>query len=206
MRSRAGDAVPGDLGIRRGRRAVDPPFVAFHNAAASNVPIETVQSLCPVTALGGQGFDTWNPQKSCPTPLGNGAPTIFVPQIGGWRDEPIDMNPDHSYCPTYVAINAKMAREMTTVNPATVLEIPYKNPVPGGSTRSTFESRRWTRAYRRSRRRYGVPEVNESKGRRERAHVRLFRPFTLRIASGALARPAGFVGRTEFQRRRAAQG
>ena len=76
------------------------------------------------------------------------------------------MNQDHSYCPTFVAINAKMAREMTTVNPATVLEIPYKNTPPTGSTRSTFGSRRWPRRCRRSRRRYAVQRSMSSRGRR----------------------------------------
>ena len=107
-----------------------PPFAAFHNAAASNVPYRnSFQPYVPWTPSLA-AIDTWHPQKSCPTPLGNGAPTLFVPQIGGWRDEPIDMNPDHSYCPTFVAINWSLANSMAkygTQNAAAVVEIPLKN-------------------------------------------------------------------------------
>jgi hypothetical protein len=105
-----------------------PPFAAFHSAAASNVPYRNqFQSFVPWTPTPAKAPALWNPQKSCPVPLGNGAPTLFVPQIGGWRDEPIDMNPDHSYCPTFVAINWSIADTWTRVNPASVLEIPFKN-------------------------------------------------------------------------------
>jgi hypothetical protein len=108
-----------------------PPFASFHSAAASNVPYRnSFQPYVPWTPTPA-ALDTWNPQRSCPVPLGNGAPTKFVPQIGGWRDEPIDMNPDHSYCPTFVAINWKLADTWTRVNPATVVEIPYKNGQTG---------------------------------------------------------------------------
>ena len=109
-----------------------PSFVNFNGAAAVDVGYRNqFHPYIPSSYGNGQGLlDSWNPQKSCPAPNSpQSAPTMFVPRIGGWLGEPIDMNQDHSYCPTYVAINAKMAREMTTVNPATVLEIPYKNPV-----------------------------------------------------------------------------
>jgi hypothetical protein len=105
------------------------PFKAFHNAAASNVPYRNqFQPYDPWFNNG--GLSTWNPQKSCPRPLGNGAPTLFVPQIGGWLGEPIDMNPDHSYCPTFVAINYSVANSYAkfgTQNSAAVVEIPFKN-------------------------------------------------------------------------------
>jgi hypothetical protein len=106
-----------------------PSFTNFQAAAAANVPYRNqFQPYVPWT-LGNRGvLDTWNPQKSCPVPLGQDSPpTMFVPPINGWRDEPMDMNVDHSYCPTFVAINWKIANSMTTVNPAAVVEIPFAN-------------------------------------------------------------------------------
>jgi hypothetical protein len=103
-----------------------PYFRTFQTAAAPNVPFRPqFQGYVPWT-LGGRGvIDTWNPVPSCPRPSPGGAPTLFVPPISAWRDEPIDMSQDHSYCPTYVAVNWRVANSMTTVNPATVVEIPY---------------------------------------------------------------------------------
>ena len=110
------------------------PFKAFYDAAASNVPYRNqFQPYVPWTPSVAR-IDTWNPQKSCPIPLGNGAPTLFVPKIGGWLGEPIDMNPDHSYCPTFVAINWSLAdhyAKFGTQNSAAVVEIPYKNQQTG---------------------------------------------------------------------------
>jgi hypothetical protein len=107
-----------------------PYFAAFHAAAATSVPYRPqFQDYVPWT-VGGRGvLDRWNPVRSCPVPPPNGAATMFVPPIGGWRDEPIDMNKDHSYCPMYVAINWRVANAMTTVNPATVVEIPFTSNV-----------------------------------------------------------------------------
>ena len=108
-----------------------PSFVNFHGAAAPGVSYRNqFNHYVPDSYGNGQGLlDTWNPQRSCPASpqSAQSPPTMFVPKIGGWLDEPIDMNQDHSYCPTYVAINARMAREMTSVNPAMVVEIPFKN-------------------------------------------------------------------------------
>jgi hypothetical protein len=104
----------------------------FHQRIASNVGY--YQKLSPYipNTYGSPMIDTWNPQQSCPVPLSKESPpTLFVPQIGGWRDEPIDMNRDRSYCPTYVAINWRLANSLTTVNPATVMEIPFESPVAG---------------------------------------------------------------------------
>jgi hypothetical protein len=105
-----------------------PSFANFHTRAAPGVGyLDKLHPYVPNT-YGRPILDTWNPQRSCPRPLGSDSPpTLFVPAINGWRDEPMDMNPDHSYCPTYVAINWKIARDMTTVNPATVVEIPFRN-------------------------------------------------------------------------------
>jgi hypothetical protein len=108
-----------------------PSFANFNALAAPGVSYRNqFNRYVPSSYGNGQGLlDTWNPQKSCPaTQSAQSAPTMFVPQIGGWLDEPIDMNQDHSYCPTYVAINANLARSMTAVNPASVVEIPFKNP------------------------------------------------------------------------------
>ena len=76
-------------------------------------------------------LDTWNPRQSCAYGALKTSKGLFKPAISGWRDEPMDMNADRSYCPTYVAINYKMARGMTSVNPATVVEIPYQNKTTG---------------------------------------------------------------------------
>jgi hypothetical protein len=104
-------------------------FANFHSRAAPNVAYRDKFNPYIPNTYGRPMLDTWNPQKSCPKPLGpDSPPTLFVPAINGWRDEPMDMNQDHSYCPTYVAINWKMANAMTTVNPATVLEIPFNSP------------------------------------------------------------------------------
>jgi hypothetical protein len=107
-----------------------PSFANFHGLAAPGVSYRNqFNRYVPNSYGNGQDLlDSWNPLRSCPSPLSaQSPPTIFVPQIGNWLDEPIDMNQDHSYCPMYVAINAKMAREMTSVNSAMVVEIPFKN-------------------------------------------------------------------------------
>lgn len=71
-------------------------------------------------------LDTWRPAKSCPAPRTPGTPNgMFVPPINGWGDEPIDLNSDHSYCPTYVAINYRVAAAFTNVNRAAVVEVPF---------------------------------------------------------------------------------
>jgi hypothetical protein len=103
-------------------------FATFQASAAPNVPYRNQFNPYVPNTYGRPILDTWNPQKSCPAPLGGGAPTMFVPPISGWRDEPMDMNVDHSYCPTFVAINWKLANSLTTTNPAAVVEIPFKNP------------------------------------------------------------------------------
>lgn len=106
-----------------------PFFASFQLGAASNLPYrQQFQGYVPWTLGSGGVIDTWNPQRSCPTPLGGGAPTLFVPPPSGWRDQPMDVNQDHSYCPTYVAINWRLANSQTTVNPAAVVEIPFTSP------------------------------------------------------------------------------
>lgn len=103
----------------------------FHAAAAPNVPFRSqFDNYVPWTGGDRPVLDTWNPVRSCPRPISPESPrTLFVPPISGWRDEPIDMQQDHSYCPTYVAINWRLANSMTTVNPATVVEIPFTSSV-----------------------------------------------------------------------------
>ena len=79
-------------------------------------------------------LDFWKPQQSCPAWIsqpGSGCKYAFVPPFGGWHDEPVDMNADHSHTPTYVAINWRMADQMTRVNPAMVVEMPIKNKQTG---------------------------------------------------------------------------
>lgn len=103
-------------------------FSHFHGLAAPGVAYRDQLSPHIPNSYGRPVLDTWRPQKSCPAPLGpESPPTLFVPAIRGWRDEPMDMNRDHSYCPTFVAINWKIAHDATTVNPAAVLEIPFTN-------------------------------------------------------------------------------
>ncbi len=105
-------------------------YAAFqHNVAPGVGQREGLSRYMP-NSYGRLELDTWNPQKSCPSWMsqpGSGCAFAFVPPIRGWRDEPMDMNADHSHSPTYVAINWRMARGMTQVNPASVLEIPFKN-------------------------------------------------------------------------------
>ena len=106
-----------------------PYFLTFQTGAAANVVGRSpFQAYVPWT-LGSPGsvLDSWNPQKSCPPPSQGSAAGRFFPSINGWRDEPIDMDQDRSYCPTYVAINWRLANSMTTVNPASVVEIPFTN-------------------------------------------------------------------------------
>jgi hypothetical protein len=72
-------------------------------------------------------LDTWNPQQSCAYGALKTSKGIFQPPINRWLDEPIDMSVDRTYCPTYVVINSKVADTFTRVNPAAVVEIPFKN-------------------------------------------------------------------------------
>jgi hypothetical protein len=105
-------------------------YATFLAGAAPAVSyIDGLNSYVPNT-YGRPILDFWNPRKPCPPQIsqpGTGCKYAFAPPISGWRDEPMDMNSDHSHTPTYVAINWRMANGMTTVNPATVLEIPFKN-------------------------------------------------------------------------------
>ena len=105
-----------------------PQFLVFQNGIASEVLYRNpFQSYLPWTLGSGNVADTWNPQKSCPAATGGTAKGWFTPPIPQWRDEPIDMNQDHTYCPTYVAINWRLANSLTTTNPASVVEIPFTN-------------------------------------------------------------------------------
>jgi hypothetical protein len=105
-----------------------PHFMTFQTGAAPGVGYRSQFHPYVPNTYGRPILDTWNPQKSCPASR-DGPPTMFVPLINGWRDELIDMNVDHSYCPTYVAINWKLANSRTTVNPASVVEIPFTSSV-----------------------------------------------------------------------------
>jgi len=103
-----------------------PYFMTFQIGAAPGVPYRsTFQNYVPGNVDG--VMDTWNPQLSCPALLGTGPASTFVPPINNWRDQPIDLSQDKGYCPTYVAINYKVANSMTTVNPAMVSEILFTN-------------------------------------------------------------------------------
>jgi hypothetical protein len=107
-----------------------PHYMTFQIGAAPGVAYRSQFSPYVPNTYGRGTLDSWNPQRSCPATQ-SGPPTMFVPPIGGWRDEPMDMNRDRSYCPTYVAINWKLARSWTSVNPATVVEIPFTSPATG---------------------------------------------------------------------------
>ena len=106
-----------------------PVFETFQTAAAGNVPYRNeFQGYVPWTLPGRAVLDTWRPVRSCPLPASGEAATKFYPPPNFGRDEPVDVNQDHSYCPTYVAINWKVANSLTTTNPAAVVEVPFTGP------------------------------------------------------------------------------
>jgi hypothetical protein len=106
-----------------------PVFQNFQVGAAPNVPFRTAFSGYTPNSYGRTMLDNWNPQRNCQPSLGGNSspPTLFVPPFG-WGDQPIDINSDNSYCPIYVAINYRVARSLTTVNRAAVVEIPIQSP------------------------------------------------------------------------------
>jgi hypothetical protein len=107
-----------------------PSFTNFQTASIVSVPYrQPFDAYLPSSYGNGTGLlDTWNPQRSCPAKSSpDSPPGRFVPPVSSWLAEPVDMGPDHSYCPTYVVINAKVADTWTRGTTATVLEIPFKN-------------------------------------------------------------------------------
>lgn len=104
-----------------------PSFTNFQTAMATDVAYRAAFSPYIPNTYGRPMLDTWNPQQNCIYGAFKTSEGIFKPPISGWRDEPMDMSVDHTYCPTYVAINWRLANSMTTVNPAMVVEIPFKN-------------------------------------------------------------------------------
>jgi hypothetical protein len=105
-----------------------PYFATFQSQVAASLPYRTLfQSYVPWTLGNGGVLDTWNPQPNCPLGAQGTPAGTFYPPIQGWRDEPVDMAGSPTYCPTYVAINWAAANSMTTVNPASVVEIPYSS-------------------------------------------------------------------------------
>ena len=109
-----------------------PHYMTFQTGMAGRASyFQKLHPYIPNT-YGSPMLDTWNPQRLCPVPLGKDSPpTYFQPPINGWRDEPIDMTKYRTHCPTYVAINWRLANSMTTVNPAAVVEIPFTSEVAG---------------------------------------------------------------------------
>lgn len=109
-----------------------PYYMTFQTGMALKAPyFQRLHPYIPNT-YGQPVLDTWNPQQLCPVPLDKDAPSnFFQPPINGWRDEPIDMTKNRTYCPTYVAINWRLANSLTTVNPASVVEIPFTSEVAG---------------------------------------------------------------------------
>jgi hypothetical protein len=104
-----------------------PHLMTFQTGMAEDVAYRNAFNNYIPNSYGRSILDTWNPKQNCAV---SGIPSskgVFVPPIGGWRDEPMDMNADRSYCPTYVVINSKVADTFTRVNPAAVMEIPFKN-------------------------------------------------------------------------------
>ena len=102
-----------------------PYFSAFQTSMAADVAWR-FGSYIP-NSYGRSILDTWNPQQSCAYGALKTSEGIFQPPINRWLDEPIDMSADHTYCPTYVAINSRVAGSLTSTNPAAVVEIPFKN-------------------------------------------------------------------------------
>jgi hypothetical protein len=109
-----------------------PHYMTFQTGIAPWVSYwQKMHPYIPNT-YGSPLLDTWNPQRLCPAPLGKESPsTFFQPPINGWRDEPMDMTKNRTHCPTYVAVNWRIANSMTTVNPAAVVEIPFTSDVAG---------------------------------------------------------------------------
>ena len=111
-----------------------PYYAMYQQTAAANLPYRNAfQPWVPFSLNTTHPLDNWYPQR-CPTQLGEGAKpvsTLFNPPINNWLDEPIDMNQDHTYCPTFVPINYWVARSMTSVNPAMVVELPFSNAQTG---------------------------------------------------------------------------
>jgi hypothetical protein len=92
----------------------------FHTAAAGNWPSRSYLQAYVPRITGGSVLDTWRPT------IGNDCTYSdrFRPQ-GSWGDEPINLSRSYPWCPTYVAINYAVARSLTAVNPATVVDILY---------------------------------------------------------------------------------
>ncbi|HWB41291.1 MAG TPA: hypothetical protein VG500_08540 [Gemmatimonadales bacterium] len=92
----------------------------FHTGAARNWPSRSYLQAYVPRAGGGSVLDTWR------ATIGNDCnySDRFQPQ-GSWGDEPIDLTRSYPWCPTYVAINYAVARSLTSVNPATVVDIPF---------------------------------------------------------------------------------
>jgi hypothetical protein len=112
-----------------GDDALVPHYASFQTALAAWVPsMSSFSNYAPTAYNQGRVADTWNPKVSCPVFQGAGSPkSLFSPPISRWFDEPIDMTQYRTYCPTYVAINWRLANSLTTVNPAAVVEIPFKS-------------------------------------------------------------------------------
>ena len=106
-----------------------PVFQNFHIGAAPSLRYRgTFGPYLPSSFGDRRMLDTWSPKRNCEkSPSPTAPPTLFEPPFG-WGDQPIDIGQDNSYCPIYVAINYEVARSLTTVNRAMVMEIPIQSP------------------------------------------------------------------------------
>lgn len=106
-----------------------PQLMTFLLGAAGNQNFPTIlQSFLPNQSLNRTVLDTWRPTTGNDCNL----PNRFKP-IGPFGDQPIDLSQTYPYCPTYVAINYRVATALTSVNPAMVMDIPYYVSAPAGS-------------------------------------------------------------------------
>lgn len=97
-------------------------FMNLHSSSAGNLPSRSY--LAPYFPRpSGRPASTWRPTTGNDCTYSD---RFQLPQFG-WLDEPIDISRSYPYCPKYVAINYEVARSVTSVNPAAVLEVPFFN-------------------------------------------------------------------------------
>ncbi|MFN0180019.1 MAG: hypothetical protein ACKVZ0_14560 [Gemmatimonadales bacterium] len=106
-----------------------PQLMTFLLGAVGNGQYPSIlKSFLPSSGLSRTVLDTWRPTTGNDCLL----PHRFQP-AGPFGDQPVDLSPNYSYCPTYVAINWQVANSFTSVNPAMVVDIPYHVSVPAGA-------------------------------------------------------------------------
>ncbi len=100
-------------------------FLSLHAATAPNLPSRSYLSpYFPSLISQNHPLDTWRPTTGNDCTYSD---RFQLPRVG-WLDEPVDIGSrSYPYCPKYVAINYGLARSVTSVNPAAVMEIPFYN-------------------------------------------------------------------------------